>query len=209
MTSVRVRLLVMSPSRASSSWRIFSSARLGSWPFSLQFAIENWPKTSQNFNFQSFISIRHTLTTFSVIFSLYFNLNLKACLRAKSKPTPSTRTNVITHSSPILADLSHHLRGQSRFLTGSEAVKISISMLLKKFRIGRNIFFLFNFFNHSWSWSHLNLESNNRWEKRKLTWVQYVWYGSKSINKFRLIKVFQNRQFSKKNLENFINWSLE
>ena len=44
-------LVVMSPSRAdsshSSSWRIFSSARLGSWPFWLQLGSENWPKTSQ------------------------------------------------------------------------------------------------------------------------------------------------------------------
>ena len=40
--------LVMSPSRAGSSHRssrrIFRSARLGSWPFSLQLRIENWPK---------------------------------------------------------------------------------------------------------------------------------------------------------------------
>ena len=40
----------MSPSRAgsshSSSWRFFSSARLGSWPFLLQLGFENWPKTS-------------------------------------------------------------------------------------------------------------------------------------------------------------------
>ena len=52
-------LIVMTPSRAgsshSSSWRIFSSARLGSWPFSLQLRCkigqkraENRPKMSQN-----------------------------------------------------------------------------------------------------------------------------------------------------------------
>ena len=45
----------MSPIRAgsshSSSWRIFSSARLGSWPFSLQLEIENRPQTSRNLIF--------------------------------------------------------------------------------------------------------------------------------------------------------------
>ena len=51
-TNKSKEVLVMSPSRAglchSSSWRIFSSARLGSWPFSLQLEIENWPQTSWN-----------------------------------------------------------------------------------------------------------------------------------------------------------------
>ena len=41
----------MSPSRAGSSdnsrWRIFSSARRGAWPFSLQLESENRPKTSR------------------------------------------------------------------------------------------------------------------------------------------------------------------
>ena len=43
----------MSPSRAgssqSSSWRIFSSAWLGSWPFCLQLEIENRPKRAEIF----------------------------------------------------------------------------------------------------------------------------------------------------------------
>ena len=30
------------------NWRIFSSARLGSWPFSLQLKVKNWPKTGRN-----------------------------------------------------------------------------------------------------------------------------------------------------------------
>ena len=48
----KYKILVMSPSRAgssrSSSWRIFSSAQLGLWPFSLQREIKNWPKTSRD-----------------------------------------------------------------------------------------------------------------------------------------------------------------
>ena len=52
-------LLLMSPSRAGSShcssWRIFSSAQLGSWHFSLQLEIENQPKTSWNFDSQFLI----------------------------------------------------------------------------------------------------------------------------------------------------------
>ena len=44
-------LVVMNPSRAgssqSSSWRIFSSDWLGSWPFSLQLEINNWPKRAE------------------------------------------------------------------------------------------------------------------------------------------------------------------
>ena len=58
-------ILVMSPSRAgsshSSSWRIFSSARLCLWPFSLQLGIENWLKNELKFQF----SIEHL---FSIIF---------------------------------------------------------------------------------------------------------------------------------------------
>ena len=50
-----IYLVVMGPSRAgssqSSSWRIFSLARLDSWPFPLQLEIENRAKTSQNFYF--------------------------------------------------------------------------------------------------------------------------------------------------------------
>ena len=50
-----MKLVVMSPSRAglshSSSWRIFSLARLGSWPFSLQLGIENWLKNELKFQF--------------------------------------------------------------------------------------------------------------------------------------------------------------
>ena len=48
--------VVMSPSRAgsshSSSWGIFSSAQLGSWLFSLQLGIENWPKTSSTLSWR-------------------------------------------------------------------------------------------------------------------------------------------------------------
>ena len=46
-------LLHSSSDESEPSWRIFSSARLGSWPFPLQLEIENRPKTSQNFDFDS------------------------------------------------------------------------------------------------------------------------------------------------------------
>ena len=46
-------VLVMSPSRAgsshSSSWRIFSSPQLGSWPFSLELGIGKWLKNELKF----------------------------------------------------------------------------------------------------------------------------------------------------------------
>ena len=38
---------MISPSQASSSWRIFSSARLGSWPFCSQLGIKKWPKRAE------------------------------------------------------------------------------------------------------------------------------------------------------------------
>ena len=49
LISLSMYLIVMSPSRAEGF-----SARLGSWPFSLQLEIENWPKTSRNFDFDFF-----------------------------------------------------------------------------------------------------------------------------------------------------------
>ena len=57
----------MSPSRAgsshSSSWRIFSSVQLGSWPFSLQLGLKIDWKTSWNFNSQ----LKNYFLLFSII----------------------------------------------------------------------------------------------------------------------------------------------
>ena len=69
----------MSPSRAgssqSSSWRIFSLARVGLWPFSLQLEIENRQKTSWNFDFD-FFSLNHSFKFLKHLLCYVFSYKL-------------------------------------------------------------------------------------------------------------------------------------